>query len=794
MSKLTGVYELLDAHAFGAALKMCDTALKKKADDDMFRAIRALCFLHLGRREEALAACEEIAGGKNLFSMKQAMLPQVINTLQMIYVRLGKLDRIIEIIEAASKGSVDETLWQNLFHALTLRGEWGRMQQVAMKLCAKFPRQSRYFEWVVVCMLMQGGPVRALAPRMLTKCTTLAEEPVDALSITGGSAEVGHRIFTERKILEADALMDGDPESAIKALKHGVKVGDRRFMVAALHAKMGNMDQCMAELAPFDGFDKVCGALDAGCDAHAIAEACSEHPRVWLQLRAYQQDAEAVNEYMRTYGHEADAFFHIRPFLRTAHAQSLPSLDDQSLEGTHLLNVARAHYAVWQLSRSSAAAQDTSCGGKHSAGGAHGLGDDLHFPPSLEHRVTLGGGSPSNADVIRLYRAALCGEKEQYDEALGILEHQSEGEKDVRRSEALKLLLHGWKHDGQAVVDIWDKLEMKNVLYTSRFTALVLQWCLECKQLDKLNKIAIRTRAHLSESIRECTDSIQSCFERGPMHCIPQLYAYNRDQMCNLAHANADTILALLHVHNRPDDLAMLEEIETLDREIHDTDCGGLLQELCAPTGFLPHAQTRTYDLPPENIQNVCEQVKVHALMRPDLIHTVKRRRDELKFLRELHRRAAGITTTTITTTTTTTSSSATLKNNDDAGVSALTNSTQRPSFDAALALLEEDYERVSVIFTQLLGTTPKENVEQQNGNGNENNENNERSNTLISENESLSQALDLCVLIWAAKMLPKSKKRSSPLFASRTALKSALHHFSKDFPRQCLKDLAFKP
>eukprot|EP00397_Hematodinium_sp_SG-2012_P011198 GEMP01011331.1.p1 GENE.GEMP01011331.1~~GEMP01011331.1.p1 ORF type:complete len:795 (+),score=189.28 GEMP01011331.1:313-2697(+) len=696
MAKLAAVYEYLDAHAFSQALKLCDQALKKKTnEEDMFKAIRALCLVHLERRAESLERCEELTGIRN---------PQVLTTLNMVYTKLRRPERMLERYEEASKDGVNEALFTAWFFALMRVSEWAKMQQVALRLFKNCPHAPRYLEWSVFCMLMQGGRACVLAHGMLPKLATVAEPNRDTKLVLGGDAETPMRVHRERRLLEAACLAQPEPLKAIEALD-GVLIGDTSELTAQLYAATGDHVKASEVLQPFDSFEKVFVAHELGCDIDV--DKLPTRIRIWL--RALRKEPEAVKEYLQEFGHEPDAFFHIRPFLtKESELLSLAGEDDW-----RLVNLCRAYYSVGKTFDAAA----------------------------LVERVQ----NSARADVIRLFAAVMHADKGEYAEALALLENQSPAEVEGRRSLTLEFLIHGWNKDGDALSRVFDTLEIKNVLYSSRFTALAIQWLLETKELAKVEKISKSARAHVEDNMREIDEGIQLIMERGPLDRVPEMVAFRRDQMCSLAHVNADTALGLIHLHRHPDDLASLESLVSLDHDILDTDCGGLLQEICPPSGRLRRRNLDAiWSIP--SPRETFEQCSIHPLMRPTLLATVQTRMDELAFLRQLQRTLA---------------------------TEIEKNPSGRRSFDAPLAIAREDYEAAAAVFADL-------------------------STTLSAEadwEQSLSQTFDVCVLCWAAKVLPKSKKRQSPLFAARAALKQALNHAdSETHPRPCVKELNFRP
>jgi len=704
---------------------------------------------------------------------------QTLNTIALAYIKLGRVERVIEIMDAASKDSANlkdpskiEALWRGLFQALCQQGEWNKMQQVAMKLSNKFPQDPRYADWVVACMLLQGpsAPSRALAPRFLTKLQPL-RQPDDALSLRGGTSEVPARWYTERKLLEAEALMDTDPDAAITALSDPTLIVTERtpFLRASLLAKQEKYDEAWELIGKGGwGLDKLLFALDIGIPVQSDDKKMEElSPSLKIRLRAYERDPNACKEYLEEYGDQFDAFFHIRPFLGI-HC-NLQSLDDNSLKENKLLNIARAHY-VRRIPLPTDETRQTDYPEPLP---------DFDFPSDFVERV-----GEQNADTARLMQASLLAERGQYRDALKILEKQSLIEVEVRRSLQLKFLLYGWLGDTKNMLACWDTLEIKNISHSMRHSALAVQWLFEQGYLPigtgnnitsgsdffltKIVKMTGKVRNYMHENQRECTDKLKSCFIQGPMHRVGELYALYRDQGHSLSRAVADTTLSLIQLYHHPEDLAALEEVAALDYpDIHDTDTSGMLHELVAGTGLLgtPWRTLRQFEVPAierrsgENLVHV----HLHPLLRPDLFKIIKERVVELHFLRELHR----LRTDEPTHATTEEGMERILPKNP---------SPHRPSFEAAVNILHEGYENA----VPLLVVTNFENIKER--------------KDMESIQVTVSRVIDLCCIIWIAKWLPKSKKRSSALFKTRQAIKNILAVYEGDSNfKKCVSDLGFR-
>lgn len=691
-TKLTAIYDLIESRSYAQALKLCDQWLKKKnPDDDVVKAIRAMCFVQLDRRKDALAQCDELSGSRDA---------TVLQTLQQVFTKLRCPERMICIFEEASKEGMNEIILRYYYFALLRVGDWAKMQQVALKLFAQYTQQ-RYLEWAIMCMLLQGGRIRDFAHKMLVKLGP-KEEPERGYEITGGRSEAPMKAYCERCLLEA-ACWEAEPLKAIEALEattwiDSFLVGRRRRMCASLYCDAGNPAKALEILQPIDSFEVAQLALECGCELDV-----DQLPlQIRIRVYAWRKDPHAVCHYLQEFGNQADAFFHIRPFLGD-HCEH-PSLDGS---GWKLVNAVRTRYAL-------------------------GCRDDILALISQET-------DEGCKDVLRLFAAVDLAEKADYRTAIELLDQQSPAEVEARRSATLQFLLYGWSGNSVALVELFDKLELKNVLFSTRFVALAIQWLLEKKELTALERIAKMAR-HFGEETKDIDDAMEQIMDRGPLDRLPELFAFKRDQLCSLAHANADTALAIVHLHENPDDLESLDFLSSLDHDVHDTDSGSLLHEICTPTGIMPSRRSDAlFSVPPPH--QAFDQCSVHFLMRPDLVHSVRRRKQELWFLRQLHR-----------------------------GSSELTNVTERHSFDAATAIVREDYDTATTLIAGIC-TVREEEWE-----------------------ASLSETIDIAVLCWAAKFLPKSKKRQSPLFAARTSLRAALLRIDVD-ARPSMKEIVnFRP
>ncbi|KAJ3012361.1 N-alpha-acetyltransferase 25, NatB auxiliary subunit [Thoreauomyces humboldtii] len=165
--RLRPIYEALDSQNNKQALSLCNKALKKPADALVVKALKAIALDRLGREDEALEICAEVAATQ---TTDQAVLQYIV----MVYKSNRKTREVIEVYaNAYTQDPRNEEIANHWFMALVRAGDWKQVQQASMKIQKQF-QNNRYLFWTIVTVWLQakqGGPQRTLL-------TTLAERMV----------------------------------------------------------------------------------------------------------------------------------------------------------------------------------------------------------------------------------------------------------------------------------------------------------------------------------------------------------------------------------------------------------------------------------------------------------------------------------------------------------------------------------------------------------------------------------------------------------------------------------------
>lgn len=177
-AKLNAVYSALDTHNYRLALKLSSTALTRQPDNNVLKALKAVALIKLDQAEEALRLCDEVKQDVPIDT-------NIVDPLLVVYNACGKFTDATSVVEAGwGKCPESDYLATQYFFCLARERDFGKMQQVGMKLAKVFSGDKRYLQWVVLSILLQqqgeqaGTSSRALdlASMMLMKAPiTLGE-------------------------------------------------------------------------------------------------------------------------------------------------------------------------------------------------------------------------------------------------------------------------------------------------------------------------------------------------------------------------------------------------------------------------------------------------------------------------------------------------------------------------------------------------------------------------------------------------------------------------------------------
>lgn len=150
--KVRPIYEALDARNYKQSLKLCTAVLQKPgpANVQLIKALKAVTLQRMGRLEEALEVCREVSGG-----LPHPTEELVLSTLMIVFKAAGRLGEGTACYDAAYQAEPSNVeLASSLFFLLVRGEEYGRAQQVAMRMYKQFGDQ--YMPWVVCCLVFQA--------------------------------------------------------------------------------------------------------------------------------------------------------------------------------------------------------------------------------------------------------------------------------------------------------------------------------------------------------------------------------------------------------------------------------------------------------------------------------------------------------------------------------------------------------------------------------------------------------------------------------------------------------------
>lgn len=149
--KVRPIYEALDARNYKLALKLCTSVLQKPGSHhSLVKALKGVTLQRMGKMDEALATCREIA--------KQTP-PEtgetVLSTMMIVFKAAGHVHEGAACYEAAFQADPTNIELANSLFFLHLRAEdWARAQQLAMRMYKQFG--DKYLFWVVFCLVVQS--------------------------------------------------------------------------------------------------------------------------------------------------------------------------------------------------------------------------------------------------------------------------------------------------------------------------------------------------------------------------------------------------------------------------------------------------------------------------------------------------------------------------------------------------------------------------------------------------------------------------------------------------------------
>ena len=146
------IYDALDARNYKLSLKLCTAALQKSADSSLIKALKAVTLERLGKPEEALALCRDVAA-----TLRPPADDTLLNTLMMVFKAVGHADEGTACFERAYEQETDnEELAHFLFGCYMRAQDHTKAQQLSMRLHKQFSASTqRYVYWAVTCMLLQ---------------------------------------------------------------------------------------------------------------------------------------------------------------------------------------------------------------------------------------------------------------------------------------------------------------------------------------------------------------------------------------------------------------------------------------------------------------------------------------------------------------------------------------------------------------------------------------------------------------------------------------------------------------
>lgn len=222
-----------------------DAALKKFADNQLLRALRAFALERCGRRDEALKILAAIVE-------EGPESERVLHTMTFTYRSAGRAEEATAaFVAAAKKSPLDIDILTGLFGAYARDMDFVKQQQTALKLSKLDPGNAElYGWWTVCCLAMQAraalrtpgkGP-EAAAPLMKLSDTMASRQVQRAGKMPSYEALLllTDILVGQGRAAEAAAVIDG------AASMPGVLAGDRLQLHAAALARAGELGKAAA--------------------------------------------------------------------------------------------------------------------------------------------------------------------------------------------------------------------------------------------------------------------------------------------------------------------------------------------------------------------------------------------------------------------------------------------------------------------------------------------------------------------------------------------------------------------
>ena len=149
--KVRPIYDALDARNYKLSLKLCAGVLQKPGPNhNLVRALKGVTLQRMGKMDEALAVCRDVAQQKPPETDET-----VLSTMMIVYKSAGEVQEGAACYEAAYAAEPSNVeLAHSLFFVHMRAEEWARAQQLAMKMYKQFGE--RFLYWVISCLVLQA--------------------------------------------------------------------------------------------------------------------------------------------------------------------------------------------------------------------------------------------------------------------------------------------------------------------------------------------------------------------------------------------------------------------------------------------------------------------------------------------------------------------------------------------------------------------------------------------------------------------------------------------------------------
>ncbi|GJP58116.1 hypothetical protein CLOP_g20637 [Closterium sp. NIES-67] len=152
--RLRPVYEMVDSRNLKGALKLVNSLLQKAGGDQaQTKLVKALVLYRMGREGEAVEVCGEVREEGREGRLTERTLMDLMDLLA----RMGRAHEAAEAFEAAAAKQPDNVELQELLVGAALKSRsYVKMQQAAMRLHKKQPKNDKYLLWAVCSMDLQA--------------------------------------------------------------------------------------------------------------------------------------------------------------------------------------------------------------------------------------------------------------------------------------------------------------------------------------------------------------------------------------------------------------------------------------------------------------------------------------------------------------------------------------------------------------------------------------------------------------------------------------------------------------